>query len=129
MAMTPAVTEAIDELKASFAEASVSITEDGSGGAFVRLAVVDPGPAFQQRETWVGCHLGFQYPHADVYPHYVRPDLIRIDGRPLVPPLHAGHPSHWGPAVMISRRSNRHDPATATAATKLISVLEWMSTQ
>jgi hypothetical protein len=129
MAMTPAVLQAIDELQASFPNANVSATADGSGGALVRLDVVDPGSPYRQRETWVGFHLGFQYPHADVYPHFVRADLARLDDRPLVPPFHSGHPSQWGLAVMISRRSNRHDPTTATAATKLISVLEWMAAQ
>jgi hypothetical protein len=127
--LTPAVMEGIAELETSFPESKVSVTEDGVGGAHVHLDVVDPGPPYRQRETWVGFHLGFQYPNADVYPHYVRPDLARVDGATLVSPFHTGHPCQWGLSVMVSRRSNHLDPISATATTKLMSVLDWLAAQ
>jgi hypothetical protein len=129
MATTPAVSAAIEELKASFPNSLVSVEEDGSGGAFVRLDVVELGSQYLQSETWIGFHVVFQYPQADIYPHYVRPDLARADGSPLAPPFYVGHPCRWGASVMISRRANRRDPATFSAAIKLIGVLDWVSTQ
>jgi hypothetical protein len=123
--MTPAVAEAVEEIKAAHPGATVAVREDGDGGVFMTLEPVDPGPAYTQPETWIGFQITFQYPYADVYPHFVRADLARRDGQPLG---EAMSPSSFEarPAIQISRKSNRLNPATDTAAVKLMKVLQWL---
>ncbi len=123
--MTPEVVEAIEEIRSSFPEAAVDLREDGEGGAVVLVDPVDPGPQYQQRATWVGFRVTFQYPYSDCYPHFVRGDLARVDGAPL------GEGTslttfEGRAAVQLSRRSNRLDPETDTAAIKLHKVLTWL---
>ena len=123
--MKAAVQKAIDELGSTFPDAAVTVEEDGDGGAYVTLDPVSLAGPYTQTETWVGFHIGFQYPASDVYPHFVRGDLTRRDGAAL-----GGGTSvttHRGkPAIQISRRSNKLDPAVQTAAHKLLKVLAWM---
>jgi len=125
MALTNEVAEAIDEIRSSFSDATVDVREDEEGGAFVFVDPVDPGPAYRQRATWIGFRITFQYPYADVYPHFVRGDLARADGATLgegmTPTTFDGRS-----AVQISRRSNRLNPETDTAAIKLHKVLTWL---
>jgi len=123
--MTPAVAEAIEELKAAWPDATVTFHEDGSGGAHVIVEPIDPGFPYTQRETWIGFQITFQYPYADVYPHFVRPDLTRSDGNALGEAMTAA--SFEGrPAIQISRRSNHLDPTIDTAVLKLTKVVEWL---
>lgn len=126
--MTPAVAQAIEDLKAAHGGATVTVREDDSGGAFVIIDPVDPGPPYVQRETWIGFQITFQYPYSDVYPLFVRQDLTRIDNRPLGEGF--GNNSFEGrPAIQLSRRSNRLNPAIDTAALKVAKVLEWLWTR
>jgi hypothetical protein len=133
MPLSAPVDKAIAELRQAFPDAQLGVREDGSGGAYILLDTVDPGPAYMQRETWVGFHIAFSYPHADVYPHFVRPDLTRVDGRPAVNPGMGVQLVSWPAwdnraALQLSRRSNRLNPRTDTATTKLVKVLGWLST-
>jgi hypothetical protein len=109
---------------------TVDAHEDGSGGAYVIVDPVDPGAPYAQRETWFGFQITFQYPVADCYPHFVRPDLARADGAPLGEAMTV---TRFGfdqrPALQVSRRSNRLNPAHDTALTKLWKVLEWMASR
>lgn len=128
MALTDRVAEAIDAIRTTFDPDRVTVREDGEGGAFVLIEGVHLGDLYQQSETWVGFRITFQYPYADVYPHYVRGDLSRKDGRPL------GEATSRAtfedrPAVQLSRRSNRLNPAADTAVIKLMKVLEWLRTR
>ncbi len=126
--MAPTVVEAIAEIRETFYGAVVTVKEDGEGGAYVRVEPVDPGPPYVQRETWIGFHVTAQYPYADVYPLFVRRDLARADGQPLGEALSEGeHQSE--PAVQVSRRSNHLNPATDTAAIKVLKVLRWMASR
>jgi hypothetical protein len=124
--LTPTVTQAIAEIKSTFEDAAVYVDEDGEGGAYVRVEPVDPGPPYLQRASWIGFRVTAQYPYADVYPHFVRPDLTRVDGAPLG---EAMSPTQFREerAIQVSRRSNRLNPATDTAALKLQKVLAWMA--
>ncbi len=99
--------------------------DDGEGGAYVIVENVQLGAAYAQDTTWVGFRITFQYPYADVYPHYVRGDLTRRDGQPLG---EAMSPTTFEdrPTVQISRRSNNLDPRRDTAALKLQKVLMWL---
>lgn len=125
---TPPVRRALEELERAFPESAVMAQEDGEGGAKVVIEPVDLGPPYEQVTTWIGFHIGFQYPYADVYPHFVRNDLKRADGRPLGEGTSTS--SFLGrPAVQISRRSNRLDAERQTALLKLLKVLEWLRTR
>ena len=128
--ITPEVAEAIQQIRDAFPDATVEDHEDGSGGAYVIVTPVDPGQPYQQRETWIGFRITFQYPVSDVYPHFVRPDLGRVDQQPLgegMSPASFGFDNRQ--AIQISRRSNRLNPATDTALIKLWKVLDWMASK
>jgi hypothetical protein len=126
--MTPAIIEAIEEIRATFEGATVSVRDDGEGGAYVRVDPVDPGAAYRQRATWIGFRITAQYPYADVYPLFVRHDLTRVDSRQLGEGM-ALNNFDGQPAVQVSRRSNHLNPATDTAAIKVLKVLSWMATR
>ena len=126
--MTPEIDTAIKQIASAFPECQLDVSEDGQGGAFVRLhgAAIE-GP-YEQKSTWVGFQITYTYPFADVYPHFVRPDLSRVDGNPL------GEGTSIGaflnePAIQLSRRANRHDPSIDTALLKLCKVLRWLNTR
>lgn len=123
--MTPEVSRAIEQLKAAFPASTVSARDLGDGGASVAIDGVDPGEPFTQRETWMCFVIGFQYPYADIYPLFVRPDLSRVDGAPLGDGITLGSFEERS-AIQLSRRSNRLDPGTDTAALKVVKVLEWL---
>ena len=128
MAIKDEVAEAIAEIEATFDESSVEFEEDPDGGAYVVVDPVDPGDPYEQRETWIGFQITFQYPISDVYPHFVCRDLRRTDGHELG---EGTSPAEWRgrPAIQISRRSNHLDPQTDTAVIKLHKVLEWLRTR
>lgn len=126
-ALAPAIEKAIDEIRSSVADCPVEVEPDGAGGAFVTVRAVPLGPPYMQADTWIGFQITFQYPYADVYPHFCRPDLARIDGRALGDGLGQAQ-FREKPAVQISRRSNKLNPATDTAALKLLKVLQWLRT-
>jgi hypothetical protein len=127
-APTAAVEKAIGEVRACFPNNPLEVVPDGSGGAFVIMQVIPLGPPWAQADTWIGFQITFQYPYADVYPHFVRPDLSRVDGKPLGAGLgHAQFRSQT--AVQVSRRSNKLNPATDTATLKLLKVLKWLRSQ
>jgi hypothetical protein len=121
------VEKAIDELKATFPGASLEIEEDGSGGARIRIDSVDLSPIYSQRVTWIGGHIAAQIPYADVYPLFVRGDLLRTDSRPLGEAMSPGHTFMAHPAVQVSRRSNARDPIIETPALKFLKVLAWIN--
>lgn len=128
--VTAAVTEAIDEIRETFAEATVAVDPDGSGGAWVVIDAVPLGPVYAQDNTWIAFQITFPYPEADVYPLFVRADLSRADGAALGAGFQA---VKWGPkgdpGVQLSRRSNRLNPAVDTAATKALKVVKWLKEQ
>ena len=126
--MKPRVQEAVAELRATFPDAAVLSEDDGSGGAFVTVDPIDPGPAYRQGETWLRFHISHSYPDADVYPLFVRPDLARANG--------SGHGDGFAagsfrdePALQLSRRSNHRTADFDTATRKVIKVIEWLRTQ
>lgn len=129
MAMNESVRRAIEELGVAFPDGRATVQEDGEGGAWVVMERVAPGSPYLQETTWIGFRITFQYPHADVYPHFVRSDLARRDGRALGEGISGGHTFLGRPALQLSRRSNRLNPATDTAALKLGKVLQWLATR
>src|SRR5438132_674792 len=105
MMLKATVARAIDEIKRRFDGHSVTWVEDGDGGAKVTVHDLAVGKLYNQESTWLAAHIVYSYPDADVYPHFVRPDLSRVDGRPLGEGTSVqaweGHP-----AIQLSRRSN-----------------------
>lgn len=126
--MKPQVEEAIRELKVRFPDAVVAACGTDDGGALVRIDPIALGPTYQQTETWIGFAIGFQYPRADVYPLFVRPDLSRTDGQPHGEGITLAEFS-GEPALQLSRRSNHLNPEVDTAAFKVLKVIEWLRTR
>ena len=124
-ALVPAVAEAIEEIRCTFDQCAVEVAPDGSGGTEVVVRGIPLGCPYVQPEVWLGFRITFQYPYADVYPHFTNPELARADGGGLGSGF--GTATFQGqPAIQISRRSNRLNPGTDTAALKLLKVLRWM---
>lgn len=119
---TPAVAEQIGELKAQFTDDAVTVESDGAGGAYVVISPIDPGPAYQQRESWLGFQITYLCPDADIYPVFLSPALKRVDGGPHTPPITQ---QTWRdqPALQYSLRSPQRDPRTETAAIKVAGVI------
>lgn len=128
-----AVEEAIGEVRASFASHKVDVEADDQGGAFARVHDVPIGSGFMPNLSWIGFQITFQYPFADVYPHFLRSDLARANGQPLAKPLNPGSafplPSGAVSAVLLSRVSRNRDPLTDTAVVKLAKVIDWLRAQ
>ena len=126
--ITPAVVKSIEEIRCTFEGCDVEVEPDGSGGAVVVVRGVPMGCPYAQVEVWLGFQITFQYPYADVYPHFTIPDLARSDGGGLGGGF--GTASFRGQsAIQISRRSNRLNPETDTAALKLLKVVTWIKSQ
>jgi hypothetical protein len=126
--MTDPVVEAIEEIRENWPGATVTVKDDGEGGAYVWIDPVDPGPPYVQRETWIGFRITGQYPYSDVYPLFVRGDLARADGNALGDAL---TPSSFDgkTAIQVSRRQNHLDPTADTAALKVHKVLAWLASR
>lgn len=125
MALAPDGAAAIDEIRLAFPAATVEAKEDGKGGALVIVDPVPLGPPYVQAETWVGFQITHLYPQADIYPHHVRGDLARIDGKALGSAT--SESSFDGrPSVQLSRASKRRDPAIVSALLKLERIIAWL---
>ena len=117
--LAPAVAQAIEEIRCTFEGCAVKVEPDGSGGAVVVVMGVPLGCQYAQADAWFGFHITFQYPYADVYPHFTDPELAQSDGASLGSGF--GTASFRGqPAIQISRRSNQLNPERDTAALKLL---------
>lgn len=134
MAMTPDVELAITELRDAYPASTVTAVEDGQGGAFVTVDSVYIGERYEPSSTWIKFAITFQYPVADVYPHFIPREVRRLAGPPT-----DGTPLGTGTAytqyavggetinvIQLSRRSNHLNPAIDTAAMKLEKVLDWL---
>jgi len=120
------VQDAIDELRAAFPKNKVLLRDDGEGGAYVIVEGLSPGPQYTPTTVWIGFRITFQYPYADVYPHFVDGSLRRNDGRELGEAMAPGQTFEGRPAVQISRKTNRPSVKADTAARKLLRVLAWL---
>ncbi|MGD9691401.1 MAG: hypothetical protein AB7G17_01005 [Phycisphaerales bacterium] len=132
--MKPAIVQAIDEIRCTFVNHPIDVIEDGEGGAFVKVHGISIGPKYNPSMSSIAFRITFQYPMADVYPHFLIHGLRRADGAALTNPFHPDN-QRWGPsgneepATMLSRRSNHLDAAVDTACGKLLKVLEWIRSQ
>lgn len=124
--MNDLVNHAIKEIEDVFP--SCKARPDGDGGAYVIVEDVPLSDIYNQDSTWIGFHIVRSYPYAPIYPHYARNDLSRKDNQPLGPSAHPSQPFEERQAILISRRSRSHNPATDTALLKLQKVIEWLNT-
>lgn len=138
--MKPGVEKAVEEL-IDGAPGTVQFKEDGDGGAFVLVETIDIGDQFAPRVTWVGFHITWPYPDADVYPHFIDAG-VRYVGSCSAPNQHPegdlpaamsrGNfeaPGFKLPAIQVSRRSNRRNAETDTALEKLLRIIEFLRTR
>ena len=124
----PEVSRAVEELRVCFPDAEVVGSDTGDGGAIVTIDPVELGPVYVQRDTWLRFTISFQYPYADIYPLFVRPDLTRVDGHGHGTGIALGS-FHDEPATQLSRRNNHLNPAIDTAALKVMKVVKWLQEQ
>src|SRR5687768_8391968 len=80
--MTPEVEAAIEEIRQAFPGHRVHVEPEAQGGAYVTVTDLDVGDTYVPSNTWFGFLITFQYPRADVYPHFVDAGLKRADQRP-----------------------------------------------
>ena len=127
--MNPDVIAAIEEIRAAFPEHRVEVMPEAQGGAYVIVHDLDVGTQYAPAKSWCGFLITFQYPRADVYPHFVDGNLRRKDGSSYGGGISG--PVNWQSrsALQVSRRSNHWNPTVDTAAAKLSKVLEWLRTQ
>lgn len=126
--MTPDVEKAISEIKILF-DKQVEIEPVSDGGARVIVRNIKLNKNYSPQETWIGFIIGFQYPRADVYPHYIDHTIKKTDSSALGQGFSS--PMKWQErdCIQISRKSNKLDPSIDTAATKLAKVIEWINSQ
>ena len=126
--VTEAVAKAIEEIRRTFEGCGVEVFPDGSGGAEVEVRDIPLGCPYAQEKVWIGFHITYPYPYADVYPHFTNAELARSGGGNLGGGF-GGASFRGSAAIQISRRSNRLNPETDTAALKLLKVVRWMKEQ
>lgn len=117
-AVTSGVALAISEVRARFGEERVIAWPEASGGAWVVLESVEIGNFWTPTTTWLGFLISYLHPDADCYPHFIGPDVARVDGKPLIPPFNPGQIFCGIQATMISRSSPRRRKTVETPADK-----------
>jgi hypothetical protein len=126
--MTEAVQEAVEEIRRAFSDHPVSVQEEGQGGAHVTVGNLSIGSQYKPERSSCSFTITFQYPMADVYPHFLDANVVRKDGKIH---LQGFSIAQWqgNAALQISRRSNHLEPLVDTAALKLKKVLLWIQQQ
>lgn len=138
--MKAEVDAAIEQLKGAGIGTGVQVKEDSDGGAYVIVDDVPIGNSFDPETSWVGFHIVWSYPDADVYPHFADPGLRYVgtgattnehaDGNlPAAVSRSATMPGFELPAIQISRQSRHRDPETDTALQKLLRVIDFLRTR
>src|SRR5689334_21169525 len=78
--MTPEVEAAIAEIKQSFPDNQVDVEPEAQGGAYVVVQDLFIGEQHMPSRSWMAFTINFQYPRADVDPHFIDPHVRRADG-------------------------------------------------
>lgn len=123
--MKPEVSTAIEELTRQFGP-SVTVSEDGQGGAYVFVESVPLGDRFTPGSTWLGFQIPPQYPYADIYPVFMDKEIKRKDGVPFTTPITPNHNFQGRAAIQISRRNGNVQPGLQKATTKILKVLHFL---
>ena len=126
--MKPAIEQAIEELRRCFSDAAVAADAKDDGSAVVTIDSVDLGHLYTPQQTWIKFAITFQYPHADIYPLFVRPDLERADAQPHAQGI------TWAqferqPALQLSRQSKNLNFEIDNAVLKVTKVILWLKEQ
>jgi len=122
--VTPEVAAGIEEIRISLPGHVVESSDDGQGGAYVIVRELEIGERYVPSRAWCGFQITFQYPRADVYPHFLDGKIVRADDKPHGGGITAGVWQNLS-VLQLSRRSTRWDAEMDTAATKLAKVLDW----
>jgi hypothetical protein len=138
--MKPDVEKAVQELIEG-TPGTVRYEDDGDGGAYVLVEGIDISERFAPRLAWIGFHITWPYPDADVYPHFIDAS-VRYVGDGPTPNQHPDGdlpaamsranfvaPGFDLPAIQVSRRSNRRNAQTDTALDKLLRVVDFLRTR
>ena len=126
--MKPAIEQAIEELRRCFSGAAVTADGKDDGSAVVTIDSVDLGPLYIPQQTWIKFAITFQYPYADIYPLFARPDLVRADGQPHGKGI-TSKKFEGQNALQLSRQSNNLNPEIDNAALKVTKVIQWLKEQ
>lgn len=135
--MKPHVEEALEELRQGLPGHCVRVKEDPDGGAFVIVEGVDLGEGFEPGISWIGFHITWPYPDADVYPHFIDAGVRHVgkgaapnenpeSNLPAAMTRGATMPGFAVAGIQVSRRSNRRDATTDSALRKLLRVIEFL---
>jgi hypothetical protein len=124
--MTPAVTAAIEELRAQFVDNEITTSDDGAGGAYFMIHNVMIGPKYEPQTTWLGGRIVEGYPYADIYPVFIDGNVKRVDGQPFSAPVTTGHSWQNRPAIQISRANRNVQVAPQTARSKVLKVIHFL---
>jgi hypothetical protein len=138
--MKPTVEAGLIELRVGLQDNNIRHLEDGEGGAFVIVDELFIGENFTPSTAWIGFHITWSYPDADVYPHFLGPQVKYVgareapnqhpDGNLPVPMTRgATMPGFNQPAIQISRRSQRRSVETDSALLKLMRVLAFLTSK
>jgi hypothetical protein len=127
--MNETVQHAVEEIRNAYRGHALDVLPDNEGGVFVKVHDLPLGEQYEPTSSWVAFRITFQYPFADVYPHYCVANLVRKDNCVLGDGFSKNtwkSPAGEEAATMISRRSNQLNAATDTAALKLAKILDWI---
>lgn len=138
--MKPEVAKAVEELTTGSPGTGVRSMQDADGGAYVLVDGVDLGQAFAPASSWIGFHITFTYPDADVYPHFIdakvryvgdgaAPNQFPDGALPVSMTRVATMPGFELPAIQVSRRSNRRDAETDSALRKLLRIIDFLKSR
>ena len=133
--MKAGVETALQELAEGLPDNTVEPRDDGSGGAFVLVHGLEIGASFAPISSWVGFHLTFTCPEADVYPHFIDSEVQYVgdgpapnqhpDGDlPMAMSRGATMPGFERAAIQISRRTK--SPQADSALGKLLRILDFL---
>lgn len=122
------VSKGIDELRRQFPASTLTIREDGQGGAYVLLEPFELGAHCRPSSTWIGFHIPPQYPYSDIYPAFIGAEVTCSNGRPLAGPVTPGHSFEGRPALQVSRRNTSAPNGHQTVTSKLLKILAFLST-
>ena len=123
--MKPEIEQAIAELRSCFGDTEVVAHAKENGNVIVMIDSIDVGPRYTPPQTWVKFEITFQYPYADIYPLFVRPDLVRADSQPHGKGI-ASASFEGKPALQLSRHNNHLNPEIDTATLKVTKVIQWL---
>jgi hypothetical protein len=128
--MKPNVEAAVAELRANY-PGRVELEDQRDGGAKVVVTGLSLADSpYVQPDTWCGFTITYTHPYADIYPHFVRGDLSRRDGKPFGRSFHPNTPFYGAKALMLSRRTKLFGTDNPVSALlKLEKVMRWMTSQ